>query len=200
MTEENHNFDQSPVDPEGKEAGIVENESKVSASGQPFRRSKVSYLTLLFLLIFWPLMSVAFVGDPSQMLRMLSVSPIFMVYLPTMVIQWLVFLLVWLAVYREKTGLVGIGFKRIRLIDFAWAGAFLISSNLVLTLLSVLLATINLEVPSEIELILPKTIEERIIWVFLSLTAGICEEAAFRGYLLTRIRIFGKSKNWILKK
>lgn len=198
MTDENYNFDQSPVDPEGKETGTGENEPMVPANNQPFRKSKVSYFTLFFLLIFWPLMSVAFVGDPSQMLRMLSVSPIFMVYLPTMVIQWLVFLLVWVAVYREGTGLAGIGFKKIRAIDFVWAAVFLLVSNLLLTLLSVLLVALNLEIPSELGLIFPETFEEKIIWVLLCVTAGVCEEAAFRGYLLTRIRIFGKVKSWIL--
>ena len=198
MTEDNHNFNDTPVDPEGKETGIDLGENRVPITGQPFRKSKVSYLTLFFLLIFWPLMSVAFVGDPSQMLRMLSVSPIVMIYLPTMVIQWLVFLLVWLAVYREGTGLAGVGFKRIRLIDFAWAAVFLLVSNLLLTLLSVLLAALNLEIPSELGLILPKTFAEKIVWILLCVTAGICEEAAFRGYLLTRIRIFGKVKNWII--
>ncbi len=198
MTEDNHNFNDTPVDPEGKETGIDLGENRVPITGQPFRKSKVSYLTLFFLLIFWPLMSVAFVGDPSQMLRMLSVSPIVMIYLPTMVIQWLVFLLVWLAVYREGTGLAGVGFKRIRLIDFAWAAVFLLVSNLLLTLLSVLLAALNLEIPSELGLILPKTFGEKIAWILLCITAGVCEEAAFRGYLLTRIRIFGKVKNWII--
>jgi len=198
LTEDNHNFDQSPVDPEGMGTGPGENQKQTLPAGQQFRKSKVSYFTLFFLLILWPLMSVAFVGDPSQTLRMLSVSPIFMIYLPTMVIQWLVFLLVWVAVTREGTGLAGLGFKRIRVIDFAWAVAFLIVSNLLLTLLSVFLAFVNLEIPIELELILPKTMAERIIWVFLSLTAGVCEEAAFRGYLLTRIRIFSKAKNWIM--
>ncbi|MCP4703203.1 MAG: CPBP family intramembrane metalloprotease [candidate division Zixibacteria bacterium] len=197
MTDDNYNFDLSPDNPNGWETDGGENQERMKPTGKPFRKSKVSYFTLLFLLVIWPVMSVAFVGDPSQMLRMLSVSPIVMVYLPTIVIQWLVFGLIWIAVWREGTGLAGLGFKRIRTIDFAWAIAFLIVSNLLLTLLSVLLAKINLEIPSEIDLILPKTMAERIIWVFLSLTAGICEETIFRGYLLTRIRIFGRFKNWI---
>ena len=194
MNQDNYSFDNSPEDPAGKE---LENQT-VEPAAEPFRRSKLSYLTLFFLLIFWPLMSVSLVGDPAQALRMLSVSPIFMVYLPTMVIQWLVFLLVWAATYRERTGLSGVGFKRIRLIDIAWALAFLLVSNILLTLLSLLLAVMGLEIPGELGLILPKTPIEKILWVFLSLTAGICEETAFRGYLITRIRIFGETKSWII--
>lgn len=163
-----------------------------------YRKSRLSYLTLFFLLIFWPLSSIIFVTDPSEVLKALSVSPIFLVYLPTMVIQWLVFLLIFVTTYREQTGLRSIGFKRIRAIDFLWAIAFLLASNLILTLLSLLLKTVHLEIPGELELILPKTANERILWILLSITAGICEEAAFRGYLITRIKIFGRTKSWVL--
>ena len=102
-------------------------------------------MTLFFLLIFWPLSSIIFVTDPSEVLKALSVSPIFLVYLPTMVIQWLVFLLIFVTTYREQTGLRSIGFKRIRAIDFLWAIAFLLASNLILTLLSLLLKTVHLK-------------------------------------------------------
>lgn len=165
---------------------------------EPYRKSKLSYLTLFFLLIFWPAVSLIFVGDPSEMLRTISISPIFMIYIPTMITQWLVFLLVFLTAWREKTGLAGVGFKRIRIIDFFWAAAFLFASNLVLSLLSAALAAVNIEIPGELSLILPETGTERIFWVLLSLTAGICEETAFRGYLITRLRIFGRMKSWVL--
>jgi len=194
LTQTSNSFDESSAGPGGDNS--IYPAGKGLSDKSP-RKSRLSYLTLFFLLIFWPMMSVAFVGDPTEALRILSVSPIFFIYLPTIAIQWLVFLLVWVTVYREGTGLAGVGFKRIRLIDFAWAGAFLITSNLILTLLSVLLAAVNLEVPVELELMLPKTGTEKIMWFFLSLTAGVCEEAAFRGYLITRLRIFGQTKNWV---
>jgi membrane protease YdiL (CAAX protease family) len=163
-----------------------------------FRKSRLSYLTLFFLLIFWPVSSIVFVTNPSEILKALSLSPIYLVYLPTMLIQWLVFFLIFVTTYREHTGLRGIGFKRIRAIDFLWAIAFLLASNLILSLLSLLLKAMHLEIPGELELILPKTANERILWVLLSITAGICEEAAFRGYLITRIKIFGRTKGWVL--
>jgi len=94
--------------------------------------------------------------------------------------------------------LAGIGFRRLRLLDFFWALAFLLASNLLLSLLALLLAQFGLEIPGELELILPKNNTERIFWVLLSFTAGFCEEAAFRGYLLTRIKLFGKTRGWLL--
>ncbi len=195
MNEENHEkpeeFPQNPSEI-----------SEIPSSQQPpqelFRKSRLSYFTLFLLLILWPVSSIIFVGDPSEALKSLSVSLIYLVYLPTMVIQWLIFALIYLTTYRERTGLAGIGFNRIRLIDFFWAIAFLLFSNLLLSLLALLLKTINLEIPGEVELILPNTITEKILWVALSITAGICEESAFRGYLITRIKIFGGTKTWIL--
>lgn len=163
-----------------------------------FRKSRLSYFTLFLLLILWPVSSTVFVGNQAESLKLLSVSLIYLVYLPTMVTQWLVFILIYLTTRRERTGLAGIGFRKFRLIDFFWAIAFLLFSNLALSLLALLLKTINLEIPGEVGLILPKTATERILWVCLSITAGVCEESAFRGYLITRIKIFGGTKNWIV--
>jgi membrane protease YdiL (CAAX protease family) len=191
---ENDNFDRvEAFDATG--ASPVRHPEPIPAE---YRKSRLSYFTLFFLLIFWPLTSIIFIGDPSSALKLMSVSPIFMVYLPTMVIQWIVFLGVYLTVWREGTGLKGLGFRKIRSIDFFWAGAFFFVSNLILAGIAVLLKLIDIEIPGELELILPKTTEERILWVFLSLTAGICEETAFRGYLITRIRMFGKTKSWVI--
>lgn len=163
-----------------------------------FQKSLLSYLTLFFLLVLMPASSLLFVGDPTETLSLLAQSPILFIYLPTMLTWWGAFLLIYLTVYREKTGLAGIGFRRLRLLDFFWALAFLLASNLLLSLLALLLAQFGLEIPGELELILPKDNTERIFWVLLSFTAGFCEEAAFRGYLLTRIKLFGKTKGWLL--
>ena len=163
-----------------------------------FHKSRLSYFTLFLLLILWPASSILFVGDPTEALKSLSISLIYLVYIPTLVIQWLVFALIYLTTYREQTGLAGIGFRKLRLIDFFWAVAFLLVSNLILSLLAVLLKLVNLEIPGEVGLILPTNGTERILWVILAITAGICEEAAFRGYLITRIKIFGKTNSWIL--
>jgi len=163
-----------------------------------FRRSKLTYFTLFFLLVIWPAMSLIAVDDPVAMLEKLSLSPILFVYIPTIISQWLLFALVFLTVYRERTGLRGIGFKKIRPIDFLWAVAFLLVSNVILAGLSLVLSWINIEIPGELGLILPKNNTERILWVVLSLTAAVCEETAFRGYLLTRIKIVSHSGGWIL--
>jgi len=176
----------------------VDLESTDQPAEPVFQKSLLSYLTLFFLLVFMPASSLLLVGNPTETLSLLAQSPIYFIYLPTMLTWWGAFLLIYLTVHREKTTLAGIGFRRLRLLDFFWAFAFLLASNLLLSLLALLLAQIGLEIPGEVELILPKTNAERIVWVLLSFTAGFCEETAFRGYLLTRIKIFGNTRGWLL--
>jgi membrane protease YdiL (CAAX protease family) len=155
-------------------------------------------VTLVFLLVIWPALSIGFIGDPSETLKQLAVSPVLLVYVPTIITQWLLFLLVYLTTIREKSGLKGIGFKRIRGIDFLWALAFLLVSNLILSAISVALGWVGIKIPGELGLILPNTPTERVFWAILSLTAAVCEETAFRGYLLTRLKIFTRSRGWII--
>jgi len=143
-------------------------------------------------------MSVAFVGDPIELLEQLATSPILFIYMPTIVTQWLLFALIYVTVFRERTGLKGIGFTKIRLVHLFWAIAFLLVSNLLLSLLSLFLSYFDIAIPGELELILPDSFDERVVWVVLSVTAGIVEEAVFRGYLVTRIKQFGKLKSWLI--
>jgi len=153
---------------------------------------------MFFLLIVWPAISMIMIGDPAEALALVSVSPILMMYAPTIVMQWIMFGLIYLTVYREQTGLRGIGFRRPRVIDLLYAIAFLLVSNLLLTFFALFLGWIGLPVAEELELILPTTGLERFFWVILSITAGIVEEVVFRGYLITRLRMFGRAKSWVL--
>jgi len=193
LTDEN-NFERIPVSE--VDIGQSERESKFPVDN--FRKSRLSYFTLAFLLIVFPVMSMSLIGDPAEALELLADSPIALIYLPTIITHWLIFLLIFLTTRLEKTGLPGLGFTKIRLIHLLWAIAFLLVSNLVLSLLTLLLDAVGLSIPVEIELILPETGTERIVWVLLSLTAGICEETAFRGYLITRLKIFGRTKGWLI--
>jgi uncharacterized protein len=163
-----------------------------------FQTKTLSYITLVVLLLVVPVLSMTAIDDPKKVLKLLAGSPIALIYIPTMVTHWLIFLLVYLTTRYEKTGLRGLGFKRIRLLDLLWAGAFLLVANLVLAMLSLALEKIGLGIPVEVELILPQTGAQRIVWVFLSITAGICEETAFRGYLITRLKILNRTKSWVV--
>ncbi len=194
MSFDENNFQRFPVSTPGTER--PNGESKFPNDN--FERKKLSYITLAFLLIVFPVLSMPLTGDYDKAMEFISNAPIALIYLPTMIAHWLIFLLIYLTTRHENTGLRGLGFKRIRLIDFFWAVAFLLVSNLTLSLIALLLGKIGITPPGEIEWMLPETGAERIVWVFLSITAGICEETAFRGYLITRLKIFGRTKGWLI--
>ncbi len=163
-----------------------------------FRISTLTWVSLLFLIILYPGMSVGFTDDPTAILKQLNEGLRMVLLVATIFVQWCIFLVIWVTTYREKTFLAGIGVKRIRSVDFAWAIAFLAASNLILTGLAWFLAQIGLPMPGEIGLLIPQDTPGRIVWVAVSFTAGFCEETAFRGYLMTRLRLIWKLQNWVL--
>jgi len=172
----------------------------LTASGnQDFRRTTLTWLNLIFLLLIYPVISVLGVGeDSSSLLKSLNQGMLIFLLITTVLFQWAVFLLNYGGAYTEATGLRGLGFKRIRGLDFLWAGAFLLVSNLILSGLSWLLAQVGLPMPGEIGLLIPSDPFGKVVWVVVSLTAGICEETAFRGYLMTRLRLVGRFRSWII--
>lgn len=163
-----------------------------------YRRSRLGYVTLFFLLIIWPMLSIGALEDPAKMLEDLTLAPMWAFYIMTMLMQWIIFGLVYASTWREGTFLKGIGLKKIRAIDFGWAIAFVLVSNLVLGVIAWGLAKAGMEIPGEIELLLPKSNSDRVLWIFLSFTAGFCEESIFRGYLMSRLRMYTGMKNWIV--
>jgi len=137
-------------------------------------------------------------SDPTSLLQ--SMTPGFLIFLlvTTILFQWAIFLLNYGGVYTERTGLIGVGLKRIRALDFAWAAAFLAAANLLLSGLAWLLAQIGLPMPGEIQFLIPEDAAGRVVWVLVSFTAGFCEEVGFRGYLMTRLRLVGRFQSWIV--
>lgn len=171
---------------------------KIEWRNENFRRSSLTWLSLFFLAVVYPLGSLLTTENPIKMLESLDDTLRLVLFVSTIVVQWLIFLLIFGAAFRENTGLAGLGFKRIRFVDFFWAIAFLAASNLILSGLALLLAKLGLPMLGEIKFLIPQDATGRVVWFFLALTAGICEETAFRGYLMTRIRLIGGFQNWVL--
>jgi uncharacterized protein len=70
------------------------------------------------------------------------------------------------------------------LIDVASAAFFWILSLLVLAVLAVILSVFHLEsAQKQISQLAPASVAEAALWIALSISAGICEEFVFRGYL-----------------
>ena len=171
---------------------------KFETQNESFQISPLTWITLAFLVILYPIASIAPGEDPTEMLEGLNDTTRLVLFISTMIIQWCLFLLIFGAVIKEKTDLAGIGFRKIRPVDFAWAIAFVPASYLILVGLTLLLAEVGLPMSGEISLLIPEDTTGRIVWILLSFTAGFCEEAAFRGYLMTRLRLIGNFQNWVI--
>jgi len=171
---------------------------KVESGNADFRKSRLTIVALLLLLVIYPLMTLGFSDDPSTALKELNEGTRIVLLVSTIVMQWGIFLLIYIAVFREGTFLTGLGFRKIMLIDFYWAIAFLLGANLLLSALAWMLEQVGLPMPGEISFLIPTDTPGRIVWVAVSFTAGFCEETAFRGYLMTRLRLLGKFQSWVI--
>jgi hypothetical protein len=117
------------------------------------------------------------------------VSPRLAGYLFTIAAEWLVFFFIWLgsrwggASLRALAGDFAPTWRSI-LRDLGLAVAFLIVANIVLALESSLLSRF-LQGPSNavMRAFLPQGGLESAVFLLLTITAGICEETIFRGYL-----------------
>jgi len=161
----------------------------------------MTWFCLAILLVFYPGISLLGIGeDPSAMLRNMSQNQGILLFMliVTVMVQWTIFMFNYAAVYLENTGLAGIGLTRIRMVDFAWALAFLLAANLILSGLAWLLAQVGLPMPGEVGNLIPTSSGGKVLWVTVSFTAGFCEEVAFRGYLMSRLRILMKSRSWVV--
>jgi membrane protease YdiL (CAAX protease family) len=156
-------------------------------------------ISLFILLIAYPGMSIGslIAQDVSALLKSMDQTLLLLMLVVTIVFQWAIFAINYVTVYFEGTGLAGVGLTRLRLLDFAWGLSFFMAAWLSLTGLAWLLAQIGLPLPGEIEFLIPTTAVGRVVWVMVSFTAGFCEEIAFRGYLMTRLRILGRCKTWL---
>lgn len=168
------------------------------SGNKDFRRSKATWIALFLLLIVYPVFSVAFAGDPEDLKLLQNDTLLMLTLVGTIMIQWMMFLMLFVASYREQTLLRGLGLTSFRAIHIAWAITFLLVANLILAGLAWVLAQWGMPMPGEIQFLIPQDTIGRFVWVLVSATAGFCEEIAFRGYLMTRLRILGKSKSWLM--
>jgi membrane protease YdiL (CAAX protease family) len=106
-------------------------------------------------------------------------------YLITLALEWFMFVLVVTGVRRAGTGMTSVIGDHWRsgrqlLGDVGIAAAFWIPAVLILYLVMMVLRVSTL---GAVQAALPRGASEIALWVLLSVTAGICEETLFRGYL-----------------
>ncbi|MFZ1682634.1 MAG: CPBP family intramembrane glutamic endopeptidase [Candidatus Zixiibacteriota bacterium] len=155
--------------------------------------------SLLILLVLYPAASLYNGGqDPTQLLKSLDQFMIMVLLIVTVIFQWGIFLVNYLSVWLEKTGLRGIGLTKIRGIDFAWTIAFLLGAFVVMVGLEWFMGQVGIPINGDVGLLIPKDFWGRIVWVCVAATAGFCEEVAFRGYIMTRLRLIGRLNSWTI--
>jgi membrane protease YdiL (CAAX protease family) len=175
----------------------VTSSNSISASNPPeplptaplprWRRWGVITIFLL-IVVGWPVFALTSgPTSPDEIAEVVSQSRLWL-YASTGLILWLVFLLVWIAQRLGRRSLTELGFTQPRWIDPLVGFGFLFAANIVLHLSSWLLqGGFGMGSPDEtVRMILPEVPLERVGWVILSLTAGICEETCFRGFVLLR--------------
>jgi uncharacterized protein len=117
-------------------------------------------------------------------------------YVLTLCFEWLLFAYVAAGVWRRGESMrviLGDRWESFRQVgrDIGIAAAFWIISGVLLVIVARFLnagATRR-----DIEFLLPRGVVEFALWIALSITAGICEEAIFRGYLQRQLIAFTKS-------
>ncbi len=77
-----------------------------SGNGE-FRRSSLTWLTMFVLLVLYPAVSVLFAEDPATLFGDMSNQMLLVMLVSTIIIQWCLFLLIYLTCLREQTGLIG---------------------------------------------------------------------------------------------
>jgi membrane protease YdiL (CAAX protease family) len=103
--------------------------------------------------------------------------------------EWALAGIAWWGLRLKKTSLREVLGERRRgvrefLNDALIAGVFWIISMIVLAVLAVFLKVLHLEsAQKQIAALAPSSIAEAALWIALSVSAGICEEFVFRGYL-----------------
>ena len=162
-----------------------------------FRFSFMTIVTAVILFAYAAMNLIA-VDDPTAWLKNINQGMVMFVLATTVAFQWIIFMIMYATAYRERTGLYGLGFKKIRGYDLAAGVGFFVVAAGIITGIALLMEQLGYPLPGEIALLIPQDTLGRILWVVVSLTAGICEEALFRGYLMTRLRILFKSDSWII--
>jgi hypothetical protein len=125
-----------------------------------------------------------------------TLSPRISGYLLALFFEWLLFAFIWWGLRIQRvsfSSLFGEMSANIRKVlrDIGIAILFLIAANIVLGLLGALFHVAKHN--QAVQRLLPQTPLEIAVYLLLALTAGICEETIFRGYLQRQFTALTKS-------
>jgi hypothetical protein len=166
-------------------------------SGDPQRIAPLWHTTVLVIAIL--LLSAG--GSNRQHLVTTSRTRVLQ-YLLTLTWEWLLFAFCVWGARKSGTGLrdlVGGRWREIEdvLIDLLTAAGFWIAAMVVLAFAARLLHLTGGnqldDVRRQLGFLVPRSMREIVLWFLLSMTAGICEEVVFRGYLQRQFAALAKN-------
>lgn len=113
-------------------------------------------------------------------------------YLGGIVAEWILFLIAWWGLRLRRVSIAELlGFRpglRAWGEDILTAAAFWILSAMVLATIGVIAQLFHMGTPQKTLMALaPQTVSQMLLWITLSISAGIVEEFVFRGYLLRQL-------------
>ena len=152
---------------------------------------------LLILLLGYPSLSIVLNMLGSTSPEAIT-SKIKQVYLPVLFMQGVIFGAVWVVLRRSGGRFAGIGLGRK---DINWSNTiagliFFVGAWSLMIIIKGSMARSGYLPEKEFLHLLPATATEGTIWILLSAGAALSEEIAFRGYVITRLRILSGSY-WI---
>jgi membrane protease YdiL (CAAX protease family) len=165
-----------------------------SCNGE-FKPSMYTWFMIIFLCLLWPLMIMLFFSSPSGDQAIDLTNILINVYLPTVIMQGLVMVMLYLTTRTEGTSLKSLSYGRPKIIHIIQAILFLLISSIILYKLKGLLIYLNFFTFDEpTALLLGDSTSFKIIWVIFSAIVAFIEESAYRGYLISRLTKMSGSK------
>ncbi len=156
-----------------------------------------TYIMLFFLLILWPGLNLALLVPGQYEINYEAMDPVFLIFIPTMIIEYSILLGILLVIYREKTSLRSIGLVRPRVADIFLGLGFFVFAYILVSSLGYLLTRLGIPSNDSVDFLVARASEMEGWWLAISITAAICEEIAFRGFLITRLRTVAR-RGWFL--
>lgn len=156
--------------------------------------------TILLVVILVGVSVLGGIGTKKQQL----VGHQMMTYISTIILEWILLAYVWWGLRLRRVPLKSLmgdryqgwrGFGR----DLGYAAIFWIMAYFVLAVCSLILRILHVGKagpPGKVIALVPGTPLEFLMWFLVCVTAGICEELIFRGYLLHQFSSIG-GKIWI---
>jgi uncharacterized Tic20 family protein len=135
-----------------------------------------SILLLFFLLIIWPLSSYLLMKEQQPQLSASGFEGLNLstqIYLPTILIQLLVFMLIVLVLRLEKESFSSIGLKGFDLRNLLIGTLSWFGMSLLLLVVSFLLRSYNLSTPPDVLKLLPRTTPQKLLWIIMAMSASL---------------------------